>query len=136
MEDDDARSIRLPDGRVFLLARRDAVVPLQSTSVVRGLLHDALFLPTPEIPQHRHGDLLTDAGADDAACEQAIALLERHADELAALVVEPLVQCAGRMRMTGSGFLRRIADAAQSLGIHLVTDEIATIRYKTEQDRT
>ncbi len=90
-----------------------------------GLLHDALFLPTPEISQHRHGDLLTDAGADDAACEQAIALLERHADELAALVVEPLVQCAGRMRMTGSGFLRRIADTAQSLGIHLVTDEIA-----------
>lgn len=43
MDDDDAgRTIRLPDGRVFVLVRRDAVVPQQPASTLRGLLHDAL----------------------------------------------------------------------------------------------
>jgi len=89
------------------------------------LLHNALFLPTPALPGHRHADLGTDAGADDAACAAAIAVLDRHADSLAALVVEPIVQCAGQMRMHGSGFLARVVEHAQRRGVLVVADEIA-----------
>lgn len=89
------------------------------------LLNDALFLPTPALAEHRHADLGTDAGADHPACADAIALLDRHADELAALVVEPLVQCAGQMRMHGTGFLRRVVEHAQRRGVPVVADEIA-----------
>ncbi|MFY0541687.1 aminotransferase class III-fold pyridoxal phosphate-dependent enzyme [Nannocystis pusilla] len=41
------------------------------------------------------------------------------------MVVEPLVQCAGRMTMTGAGFYRELASAAKRLGIHVIADEIA-----------
>lgn len=89
------------------------------------LLHDALFLPTSAIARHCHADLNSDAGADDPACDAAIALLDEHADSLAALVVEPIVQCAGQMRMHGSGFLARLVEHARSLGILVIADEIA-----------
>ncbi|MBX7080345.1 MAG: adenosylmethionine--8-amino-7-oxononanoate transaminase [Nannocystaceae bacterium] len=89
------------------------------------LLREVLFLPTPELRGHQHDALHGDAGADDPACERALALLERDADTLAAIVIEPLVQCAGQMRMTGVGFHRRIVERARALGIHVIADEIA-----------
>ena len=43
MDDDDVgRTIRLPDGRVFVLIRRDDVLAQQPASTLRGLLRDAL----------------------------------------------------------------------------------------------
>ncbi|HWB76698.1 MAG TPA: aminotransferase class III-fold pyridoxal phosphate-dependent enzyme, partial [Nannocystaceae bacterium] len=102
---------------------------LCGSEVYRGpfapLLHDAVFLPTPALARHAHGDLGSDAGADDAACADAIALLDAHAHELAALVVEPLVQCAGQFRMMGTGYYRRVVAHARALGVHVVADEIA-----------
>jgi adenosylmethionine-8-amino-7-oxononanoate aminotransferase len=89
------------------------------------LLNDTLFLPTPSLTEHRHDDLAADVGTREAACEAALDLLTEHAGSLCALVVEPLVQCAGQMRMHGSGFLRRVVEHAQSLGILVVADEIA-----------
>jgi adenosylmethionine---8-amino-7-oxononanoate aminotransferase len=102
---------------------------LCGSEVYRGpfatLLHDALFLPTPAMPDHAHADLATELGADEPACVAALALLSQHADELAALVIEPLVQCAGQFRMNGVGFHRRVVEHARALGIHVIADEIA-----------
>lgn len=89
------------------------------------LLHDAVFLPTPSFTAHRHGDLATDLGADTEAADDALRLLDAHGDELAALVVEPAVQCAGQMRMPGSGYLARVVRRARELGVLVVADEIA-----------
>lgn len=89
------------------------------------LLHDAVFLPTPALAGHRHADLGTTAGTDDAALEAALAVLDEHAETLAAVIVEPLVQCAGQMRMHGSGYLARVVRHARDLGILVVADEIA-----------
>lgn len=88
-----------------------------------ALVKDAVMLPAPAFAEHGHGDLVGELGA--AQAEAAVALLERHRHELAALVVEPLVQCAGKMAMTGVGYLRRVVEAAQELGIHVIADEIA-----------
>lgn len=95
------------------------------------LLVDAVFLPSPARVDHAHADLETDAGADAAETEAAIELLRAHAHELTALVLEPIVQCAGKMRMPGAGFVRRVTEEAQRLGIHVIADEIAVAFGRT-----
>lgn len=52
-------------------------------------------------------------------------LLERHADEVCAVIVEPLVQCAGNMRMYHPVYLSLLRDACNKYNIHLIADEIA-----------
>jgi len=59
-------------------------------------------------------------------CARALdAHLEAHAGETAALIVEPLVQCAGGMAMHDPEYLRRARDSCERFGIHLIADEIA-----------
>lgn len=94
-------------------------------STFAPLLMPAIELPAPNLRDHDLDDASADAAADAVETEAAIALLEAHAGELSAVVVEPLVQCAGKMTMTGAGFYRRLVGAAQRLGIHVIADEIA-----------
>ena len=100
------------------------------------LLHDALYLPVPVFADHGHADLALDGprgplGADSPEADEAVALLERHADELTALVVEPLIQCASRMTMHGVGFYKRLVETCRRLDIHVIADEIAVAFART-----
>jgi adenosylmethionine-8-amino-7-oxononanoate aminotransferase len=52
--------------------------------------------------------------------------LERHAGELAAIIVEPLVQAAGGMRFHDADVLRRLRAAADRYDLLLIFDEIFT----------
>jgi adenosylmethionine-8-amino-7-oxononanoate aminotransferase len=54
------------------------------------------------------------------------ALLARHAGEIAAVVIEPLAQCAGGMKFHEPEVLRRVAGCARRHGALLFLDEIAT----------
>ncbi len=52
-------------------------------------------------------------------------LLERHAHETCAVIIEPLVQCAGYMRMYPPVYLKWLRQACDRFGVHLIADEIA-----------
>jgi adenosylmethionine---8-amino-7-oxononanoate aminotransferase len=63
----------------------------------------------------------------DAAYEAHLrALIGRHAHELAAVVVEPVVQGAGGMAFHSPGYLRVLREACDEHDVLLVFDEIAT----------
>lgn len=53
------------------------------------------------------------------------ATLARHAQEVCAVIIEPLVQCAGSMRMYHPIYLSLLREACNRYGVHLIADEIA-----------
>ncbi|AMK77390.1 adenosylmethionine-8-amino-7-oxononanoate aminotransferase [Methylomonas methanica] len=57
-----------------------------------------------------------------ADMEQALA---QNADEVCAVIVEPLVQCAGSMRMYHPVYLKLLREACDKYQVHLIADEIA-----------
>jgi adenosylmethionine-8-amino-7-oxononanoate aminotransferase len=87
-------------------------------SLWRGVLPDQVFADPPPAGFA--------AGVDPAYVAHLTALFERHADELAAVIVEPVVQGAGGMRFHDPGYLRVLRDLADEHDVLLVFDEIAT----------
>lgn len=74
--------------------------------------------PTPE-------DGETPADAANRAAHALDALLAEHAGRIAAVIVEPLVQCAAGMRMYDAAYLRQARALCDRHGVHLIADEIA-----------
>ena len=63
---------------------------------------------------------------DDPDLKVAVDMVREHAAELAAVVVEPLVQGAAGMRMAPADSFARLAGACRETGVLLVYDEVAT----------
>ncbi len=84
----------------------------------RGVLPEQVFAAAPP------AGFATDV--DPAYAHHLATLIERHADELAAVIVEPVVQGAGGMRFHNPGYLRVLRELADRHDVLLVFDEIAT----------
>lgn len=53
------------------------------------------------------------------------ALLMQCSDEIAAVIVEPMIQCAAGMAMYDASYLRKLRALCDCYGVHLIADEIA-----------
>ena len=72
-------------------------------------------------------DVIRAPDFDHPECfELAAKLIHNHADQLAAVVVEPLVQGAAGMKMAAPEAFDEIADACRQTNVLLICDEIAT----------
>ncbi|GAB2802916.1 adenosylmethionine--8-amino-7-oxononanoate transaminase [Halomonas shantousis] len=83
------------------------------------------------LPQHHFAPAPTAAfEAPSEAVEADIAALrdsfERHHEELAALLVEPLLQAAGGLNMYSPHYLRAARKLCDEYGVLLIFDEVAT----------
>ncbi|MGP3924248.1 adenosylmethionine--8-amino-7-oxononanoate transaminase [Streptomyces sp. 8N616] len=67
-----------------------------------------------------------DAGVDEAYARHLADLVERHAHELAAVIVEPVVQGTGGMRFHAPGYLKVLREVADANDVLLIFDEVAT----------
>ena len=91
--------------------------------IYQPLLMDVITVPSPDAYGREPGASEADhARHMFAAMEETLA---RHAEEVCAVIVEPLVQCAGGMRMYDPVYLRLLREACDRHGVHLIADEIA-----------
>jgi adenosylmethionine-8-amino-7-oxononanoate aminotransferase len=72
-------------------------------------------------------DVLRAPGYDDLGwADTAVAMIAAHAHELAAVVIEPLVQGAAGMWVTDPESIERVGDACREHNVLLIADEVAT----------
>ena len=91
--------------------------------VYAPLLAEALFAPSPDAFQAAANE--TAEQHAHRAADALAAMLAEHGETVCALILEPLVQCAGGMRMHHPAYLRRVRDLCDAHGIFLIADEIA-----------
>ncbi|MED2007220.1 adenosylmethionine--8-amino-7-oxononanoate transaminase [Brevibacillus borstelensis] len=89
--------------------------------VYRPLLFSPYTIPYPY--PYRHEGEKSAADTTIACLEQ---LLEEKADEIAALIVEPVVQGASGMILMPDGCLQKMAELAKKYDVLLIADEVAT----------
>ncbi|HSD73991.1 MAG TPA: adenosylmethionine--8-amino-7-oxononanoate transaminase [Steroidobacteraceae bacterium] len=92
-------------------------------SIYRPLLMDVITVPSPDCFEREPGETWQEHSRRKFAPMRAA--LEQHADEVAAVIVEPLVQCAGSMRMYHPIYLSLLREACDAHQVLLIADEIA-----------
>ncbi len=78
------------------------------------LLPQTITIPVPQTPDQI-----------DETFALADQILAKHQNEICALIVEPLVQCAGHMRIYPPDYLKLLRKACDKYHIHFIADEIA-----------
>jgi adenosylmethionine-8-amino-7-oxononanoate aminotransferase len=97
-------------------------VPLYKETY-RPLLMDTIAVPSPDCWGRAEGESWADYSRRRFA--QMERTLAEGADEISAVIVEPLVQCAGAMRMYHPVYLELLREACDRYEVHLIADEIA-----------
>jgi adenosylmethionine-8-amino-7-oxononanoate aminotransferase len=92
-------------------------------AVYQPLLMDVRVVASPDCFERAPGASWAEHSTQMfALMEEALA---RHHDETAAVIVEPLVQCAGSMRMYDPVYLSLLRKACDRYQVHLIADEVA-----------
>ncbi|MBZ9568583.1 adenosylmethionine--8-amino-7-oxononanoate transaminase [Modicisalibacter tunisiensis] len=89
-------------------------------SLFAGFLPTHHFAPAPTAPF----DAPPEAVAGDIAALRGV--LEQHHQEIAALLMEPLLQAAGGLNMTSPEYVRAARALCDEFGVLLIFDEVAT----------
>jgi adenosylmethionine-8-amino-7-oxononanoate aminotransferase len=91
--------------------------------IYQPLLMDVITVPSPDCYQRAQGESWQQYSQRRFADMEAT--LAAHAHEACAVIVEPLVQCAGGMRMYDPVYLSLLREACSRHRVHLIADEIA-----------
>ena len=92
-------------------------------TIYRPLLMETITVPSPDCYEREPGESWPEHSRRKfAAMEETLA---HHAREVAAVIVEPLVQCAGGMRMYDPVYLKLLREACDRHDVLLIADEIA-----------
>jgi adenosylmethionine-8-amino-7-oxononanoate aminotransferase len=89
----------------------------------KPLLMDVITVPTPDCYFREEGESWQDYS--ERQFEKMERALEENHREVCAVIVEPLIQCAGSMRMYHPIYLTKLREACDRYGVHLIADEIA-----------
>ncbi len=87
------------------------------------LVRAAATVPNPDSRRARDGQTAADVARE--AADALEAYLAEHHRHVAALIVEPLIQCASGMAMYDPEYLRRARALCDQYAVHLICDEIA-----------
>lgn len=88
------------------------------------LLVPSLSVPSPH--PYRHPTARTPEEARDQALAALAALLAERSHEIAAMIIEPLVQGAAGILVHPPGYLRAVAELCKQHHVLLIADEVAT----------
>ncbi|CDG51483.1 MULTISPECIES: adenosylmethionine--8-amino-7-oxononanoate transaminase [Halomonadaceae] len=89
-------------------------------SLFASLLPQHHFAPAPTAPF----DATAEQVEHDLSALRSV--LERHHDEIAALLMEPLLQAAGGLNMTSPDYVTGARELCDEFGVLLIFDEVAT----------
>ena len=93
-------------------------------SAYAPLVRLSATVPSPDARAAQPGETAADVARRAAAALEA--WLQQHHAQTAALIVEPLIQCAAGMAMYDPAYLRQARALCDRYQVHLVVDEIAT----------
>jgi len=89
----------------------------------KSLMRETIVVPSPDSylrnkkhSEKKHSEIMFD---------HMLKTIKKNHSETCAVIIEPLVQCAGYMRMYHSVYLKLLRQACDKYNIHLIADEIA-----------
>jgi adenosylmethionine-8-amino-7-oxononanoate aminotransferase len=88
-----------------------------------SLLQDVFTIPSPDTRKAKASESADDVAKHAAKQLEELFVKEHH--HIAAIIVEPLVQCAGQMAMHSPEYLRLARELCDRYEVHLIADEIA-----------
>ena len=88
-----------------------------------SLLQEVFTVPSPDARKAGPGQTAADVARQ---CAQELEqLFKQEHQNISAIIVEPLIQCAGQMAMYSPEYLRLVRQLCDQYQIHLIADEIA-----------
>lgn len=88
------------------------------------LLFDTVKIPTPHIYRHPFGGV-SNAEATAKFFARTEELIEKHAEQACAVIVEPLIQGAAGMIVHPTGYLAHLRELTRRYNLLLIVDEVA-----------
>lgn len=87
------------------------------------LLMDVITVPSPDCYHRERGESWADYSTRRFTLMEKT--LQKYSETVSAVIVEPLVQCAGNMRMYDPVYLKLLRAACDKYQVHLIVDEVA-----------